>query len=69
MRVCIIKGKHTEVRKTGRRENDGTGLNLGYKYVCIYMRELYKIHLCLSNKKKYIYCMLIYKYSRVDVLH
>lgn len=36
MRVCIIKGKHTEVRKTGRRENDGTGLNLGYKYVCIY---------------------------------
>lgn len=36
MRVYIIKGKHTEVRKTGRRENDGTGLNLGYKYVCIY---------------------------------
>lgn len=36
MIVCIIKGKYIEVRKIGRRENDGIGFNLGYKYVCIY---------------------------------
>lgn len=50
MTVCIIKGKHTEGRKTGRRENDGTGLNLGYKCVnCIKSTYVY-----LIKKIKYL---------------
>lgn len=51
MTVCIIKGKHTEVRKTGRRENDGTGLNLGYKYVCICMNCIKSTYVYLIKKK------------------